>query len=375
MEKKSNEGSEYGIPDLPEDMSTGWDSTLLEEYFDFDDPANETVEIETPGKKSKVKEFIGKTVGFFKGNIDKFKEKYNQSDLMSKIAKVAKKAGASTVYHVLLLYYALTSNEVPAAKKAIVIAALGYFIAPIDFIPDFVLVGLLDDSSVLLFAINQIMPYITEEIKAKALAKLNQWFGKSEIVSIKSKLLPESAAEEPKTIVEDVEVSDDGKIVVVDVVELDEEKEEIEKSEHKKQNNMEVFAPFQEVNEYVADRFHQPISLSYVSDDEVKVSYTKRVIFKDMSVNIGVKIEEVTADSVLLSYIAGLGFDSLVSGALSFLTGKFPELSAGIHPEEGHRIRVNLSEIEKAKAVVENISLRYIKADESGLRIGFGLKA
>ncbi len=138
---------------------------------------------------------------------------------------------------------------------------------------------------------------------------------------------------------------------------------------------MEIFAPFQEVNEYVEAKFHQPISLSYVSENEVKVSYTKHFLFKDRSASIGITIEEVTADSIVISYSVGYGFDSIVSGALTFLTGKFSELSAGIHPEEGHIIRVNLSEIEKAKALVENISLRYIRADESGLRVGVGLKA
>ncbi len=131
----------------------------------------------------------------------------------------------------MLLYYALTSNEVPASKKAIVIAALGYFIAPVDFLPDLVLMGLLDDGSVLLFAINQIMPNITDEIKTKALAKLNEWFGKSEIVSIKSKLLPENPKIDPKTIIEEVEIGDDGEVIEVGILEEKEgeKKEESEK--------------------------------------------------------------------------------------------------------------------------------------------------
>ena len=107
----------------------------------------------------------------------------------------------------------------------------------------------------------------------------------------------------------------------------------------------------------------------------MKVSYTKRVLFKDMSVNIRIGIEEVKADSVLLSYDVAFGVDSLISGALKFITEKFPALSAGIHPEEGHRIRINLSEIEKAKPVVENIALRAITPTEDTIRIEFGLKA
>lgn len=167
---------------LPDYMTSGWDSSLLKEYFDNDVKlADDSI---AKADKSGIGDFIGKVVGFFNGKINEFKEKYNSSDLMGKISAVAKKVGASTVYHVLLLYYALTSDKVPTSKKIIIMAALGYFIAPVDFIPDFVLMGLLDDSSVLLFALKQIQPYISDDVKAKALAKLRDWFGETEIVSI-----------------------------------------------------------------------------------------------------------------------------------------------------------------------------------------------
>ncbi|MDE5797295.1 MAG: hypothetical protein K2H75_09290, partial [Muribaculaceae bacterium] len=132
-------------------------------------------------------------------------------------------------------------------------------------------------------------------------------------------------------------------------------------------------APYQEINDYVAERFNQPISLAYENQNEIKVSYTKHVVFKDMSVNIRIGIEEVKADSVLLSYDATFGIDSIISKAISFIAKKFPKLSAGIHPEDNHRILINLSEIEKARSVVENIELRSITPYEDGLKIKFGL--
>ncbi len=364
--------------EIPDYLSSGWDSSLLAEYFDPDVKSSDSTE-----EKSKVKDFIKKTTGYFNDKIDDFKEKYNPSDLMKKIGAVAKKAGASTVYHVLLLYYALTSSEVPTSKKIIVMAALGYFIAPVDFIPDFILAGLLDDGSILLFAINQILPYITDEIKEKALAKLKEWFGKSEIVSIKSKLLPEPNPKEARTIIEEVELDDNGDVIESEIV-VDNESTDgggrvassnhNEKSKHQKQYNMEIFAPYKEINEYVADRFHQPITVSYISENEFKITYTKRVFVK-VHVNINIKIEEVVSDSILLAYDGSIiGLDSVISGALTVITEKYPELSAGLHPIEGHQIRINLAEIEKAKAIVENVELRAIKACEEGLRIEFGLK-
>ena len=368
--------------ELPEYMTSGWDSSLLEEYFDLDEQTSED-SVKKPEKPG-IRDFIGKAVGYFKEKANVFKDKYNSSDLMKKIASVAKKTGASTVYHALLLYYALTDGNVPASKKLIVMAALGYFIAPVDFIPDFVLMGLLDDGSVLLFAINQILPYITDEVKAKAYAKLNDWFGKTDIVSVRSGLLPDVKNGGAEVSVETLEVEEPAEIVAADAIEDVEIPEEevvvaeavvIDKVNSQIHKNMEITAPYKELNAYVAEKFHQPISLAFGSEKEVKVSYTKRVLFKDMSVNIRIGIEEVKADSVLLSYDVAFGVDSLISGALKFITEKFPALSAGIHPEEGHRIRINLSEIEKAKPVVENIVLRAITPTEDAIRIEFGLKA
>ena len=137
---------------------------------------------------------------------------------------------------------------------------------------------------------------------------------------------------------------------------------------------MEITATYKELNAYVAEKFHQPISVAFGSENEIKVSYTKRILFKDMSINIAVRIEEVKEDSLLVSYDGPLGLDMIIAGALSFFTGQFPELSAGIHPEDGHRIRINLYEIEKAKPVVENIALRAIRPCEDALHIEFRLK-
>lgn len=346
--------------ELQEYMATGWDSSLLSEYFDPSEKSTDSSE-----EKSRMKDFVGKVMGFFNGKLNDFKEKYNQSDLLKKIASVAKKAGASTVYHVLLLFYALKSDEVPASKKVIVMAALGYFISPVDFIPDFVPLGLIDDGSVLLYAINQILPFINEDMKAKALAKLNEWFGKTDIISIKSQLLPQEVEVIDTEIIEDNEISEKEESITIS--------DNFAETKVQKHNNMEITAPYKEVTDYIAERFHQQIDLSCVSEKEIKVSYTKRV-FINVNVSVVIKIEEVKADSILLAYTAQFGFDSIISGVLSFIAAKYPELSAGIHPEDGHRIRINLSEIEKAKALVENIALRNIKAYENCLRIEFALK-
>ena len=137
---------------------------------------------------------------------------------------------------------------------------------------------------------------------------------------------------------------------------------------------MEVKATYKELNSYIQGRFKQPVSLSFAEGGEIRVTYTKRILIKDVNISVNLRFDEVMADSVTITYDGAFGLDTIISGVLSFFKSQFPDLSAGIHPEDGHRIRINLSEIEKAKPVVENIELKDIKASEDGLRIEFGLK-
>ena len=336
-------------------------------------------------EKSGVKDLMGKSIDFFKDRLDDFKAKYDSSDLMKKIVSVAKAAGASTVYHALLLYYALINDKMPASKKIIVIAALGYFISPLDFIPDFILMGLLDDSSILLYVIHQILPYVDEGVKVRALSKLKDWFGTTDIVSLKSlksDLLPDMSNKEPEISIETVDTQESAGLLETDIridddiheTDRDPGSDKMENTNNKKSGSMEITAPYRELNTYVAERFHQPIALSYISEKEVRMTYTKRVIFKNMNINIRVRIDEVKPDSILLSYTAPLGLDLIAGRTISRIIHKSAGLKTGIRLEDGRRIIINLSEIEMVRPLMENIALRSIKASEDSLRIGFSLK-
>ena len=109
----------------------------------------------------------------------KYEKHYSEDGLWKKIGNVAKKAGLKTVYMVLLLYYVLMSDKTPTKYKAMIIGALGYFILPLDAIPDFVpAVGYTDDVAALAGAILAVAKCISPEIEAQAKSKLEEWFGK-----------------------------------------------------------------------------------------------------------------------------------------------------------------------------------------------------
>lgn len=103
---------------------------------------------------------------------------YSEEKFWKKLARFGKKAGSSVVYAVLLLYYTLQKPSVPKKVKATIIGALGYFILPIDLIPDFLVgIGYTDDLGALGIALFQVAMYIDDDIKSKARTKLTEWFG------------------------------------------------------------------------------------------------------------------------------------------------------------------------------------------------------
>lgn len=114
-------------------------------------------------------------------NLDDYVQFFNDSKLWKKLKKVAHKAGRKAVYYVLVLYYVSRDPSVPRSLKLKVLGALGYFILPLDFIPDVIVaLGFTDDLAALAWALFTMRKYITPEIQAKARERLREWFGPEE---------------------------------------------------------------------------------------------------------------------------------------------------------------------------------------------------
>lgn len=102
---------------------------------------------------------------------------YSDSNFWNKVKNVAKKAGEELIYNALLLYYVLQSPTTPGTQKTLIIGALGYFILPLDLVPDFIpIAGFADDATALVTVIKTIFENITPEIKEKARNKSNEIF-------------------------------------------------------------------------------------------------------------------------------------------------------------------------------------------------------
>ena len=123
-------------------------------------------------------------------DIQRYQGHYSEQKFSGKLTKVAKRAGQKIVYAVLLLYYVLKVPSVPKKDKATILGALGYFILPLDLLPDVLpVVGFTDDLSAILLALHAIWKNITPEVKELAASKAREIFGDLDPVDIENQLL------------------------------------------------------------------------------------------------------------------------------------------------------------------------------------------
>lgn len=111
-------------------------------------------------------------------NSQKFAKYFSESNLVDKIKKVAAVAGITVIYPVLILWKLFNSGDVPAEKKAIIIAALGYFIFPMDLIADIIPgIGYADDAAALMTALKMTLANINQDLTDDVKKNLHEWFG------------------------------------------------------------------------------------------------------------------------------------------------------------------------------------------------------
>lgn len=111
--------------------------------------------------------------------IEKYGTYYSDNRLWKKIERVAKKVGATVLLPVFTLYYMLQDDKVSLQHKAYIVGALGYFILPIDLIPDGILpvIGFTDDIAVMTLVLKLVKDSITPDIKARANQRVAEVMG------------------------------------------------------------------------------------------------------------------------------------------------------------------------------------------------------
>jgi uncharacterized membrane protein YkvA (DUF1232 family) len=111
-------------------------------------------------------------------NLNIYEKYFSESELLQKIGKFGKSIGATVLYPVFLLFNLLKSGDINMKEKAMIIGTLGYFILPLDLLPDALVgVGYADDVAALTAAVTALASCITEDIQNESKSQLRKVFG------------------------------------------------------------------------------------------------------------------------------------------------------------------------------------------------------
>ena len=108
---------------------------------------------------------------------ENFSKNYTDAGFWDKVQNFAKDAGEGLLERALKMYYSATDDDTPLWAKTTIYGALGYFISPIDAVPDIVpVLGYSDDLTMIAAALAATAAHIKDEHVTRAKETLKQWF-------------------------------------------------------------------------------------------------------------------------------------------------------------------------------------------------------
>ncbi|MCS6852303.1 MAG: YkvA family protein [Gemmataceae bacterium] len=112
------------------------------------------------------------------GGVAMNQEHYSEEGFWGKLRSSALRAGRELVRMALCLYYVMIDPKTPLWAKTTIAGALGYFILPIDAVPDFLpVVGYSDDLGAMMAVWTSIQSFCGDKHRRRADEKLREWFG------------------------------------------------------------------------------------------------------------------------------------------------------------------------------------------------------
>lgn len=101
-----------------------------------------------------------------------YSEHYSDEGFWSKLGRLPESAGCRLARSAVTLWCVLKSPDTPLWARTTIVAALAYFVWPIDLLPDPLPGGLLDDAAVLGLALAEIELFVTPEIQEEVERRL-----------------------------------------------------------------------------------------------------------------------------------------------------------------------------------------------------------
>jgi uncharacterized membrane protein YkvA (DUF1232 family) len=113
--------------------------------------------------------------------MEDYSAEYSDKSFWDKVKEFAIRAGKEIIEKALVLYYCLEDPDTPKWARAVIVGALGYFIVPLDAIPDLTpIIGFVDDLGALAAALGMVAVHIKPEHRKKARNKMKDWFGEDD---------------------------------------------------------------------------------------------------------------------------------------------------------------------------------------------------
>lgn len=110
-----------------------------------------------------------------------YERAYSEPRFWNKARRNAATAGRQVLEKALWLYYGAQSPDTPKWAKRVIYGALGYFVLPLDAIPDLApLMGYTDDLGVMATALGVVAMHIDAGVRERARKRLEDWFGSAE---------------------------------------------------------------------------------------------------------------------------------------------------------------------------------------------------
>lgn len=106
---------------------------------------------------------------------------YSDGSFWAKVTRYAASAGRELVEKALVLYFTLGNERCPAWAKAVIVGALGYFVLPVDAVPDVIPgAGYTDDIGAIVAASATVMAHVSDEDIRRAKEQADRIFGADE---------------------------------------------------------------------------------------------------------------------------------------------------------------------------------------------------
>jgi len=97
-----------------------------------------------------------------------FSDYFSVDSLMDKLNSLSAGGACELIRKALTLYVLFKSDEVSASIKVLIVAALGYFICPIDLIPDLIpFFGYSDDLTLMAALLSQLDDWVSIDVETE----------------------------------------------------------------------------------------------------------------------------------------------------------------------------------------------------------------